>query len=176
MSQPFFGEVRMIPYNFCPRGWAYCDGQYLPISQNTALFAIIGTCYGGDGRTTMGLPNLQGRTPMHSGQAPGLSLHRLGNYGGTAGVQLRPNELPTHTHDTKAVLSLGDSGNPAGNYIGIDTTSDNFYSQKTEPDKFAPMSSNALATAGSSQPHENRQPFLTVPFCIALDGIFPPRQ
>lgn len=175
MSEPFIGEVRIFPYNFNPRNWAYCNGGLISISQNPALFSIIGTVYGGDGRISMGLPNLKGRTPMNAGQAPGLSFYREGWYGGFEAVTLTQAEMPTHTHDTSAYLGLGDSESPANATLGIDQTPDNFFTA-SDSSKYTPMSASSLSNAGGGQPHENRQPYLAVNFYIALEGLYPSRN
>jgi microcystin-dependent protein len=167
MSEPFIAEIRIFAGNFAPRGWAFCDGQLLPISQNTALFSLIGTTYGGDGRTTTALPNLQGRAPMHPGNGPGLTARRLGERGGTEAVTLSEAQMPQHTHALEGSRELGDNLNPGGNYLGRGTA------MYLPPQNLAAMAPESLAGAGGSQPHNNVQPFLTLTFIIALVGLFP---
>jgi microcystin-dependent protein len=172
MADPFVAEIRIFPFNFAPKGWAWCDGQLLPISQNTALFSLLGTTYGGDGKSTFALPDLQGRAPMHPGQGPGLSLHDLGETGGSQTVTLLESEIPAHSHTVSASLADGTSQTPAGEKlatgIGI--------GQYAAPGAVTQLSPNALAPAGGDQPHNNMQPHLTFYFNIALQGVFPPRS
>ena len=172
MSEPFIAEIRIFAGNFAPRGWAFCEGQLLPISQNTALFSLIGTTYGGDGRSTTALPNLQGRAPMHPGHGPGLSLYRLGQQGGTESVTLTEAELPGHSHTVRGVAFPGNSTDPAGGAIAQANDGSNLYG--SAPD--SGMDANAVDMAGGSAPHNNVQPFLTLNFIIALQGVFPPRS
>jgi microcystin-dependent protein len=171
MADPFVAEIRMFPFNFPPKGWAWCNGQILPISQNTALFSLLGTNYGGDGKSTFGLPNLQGSAPMHPGQGPGLSLHDLGEVGGSETVTLLQSEIPSHTHAMRASAVDGTDQTPQASYpaggIGI--------GQYNTSTTLTPLSANAMPPAGGSQPHNNMQPYLTVNFNIALQGVFPPR-
>lgn len=174
MADPFVAEIRIVPFNFTPKGWAACDGQLMPLSQNTALFSLLGTTYGGDGKSTFALPDLQGRTPLHPGQGPGLSLRDLGEAGGSATVTLLEAEIPAHTHAARAndeALGL-DSG--AGNSWGAVPRL-----QLTKPyaggTPNAVMNSAALAPVGGDAPHNNRQPYLGLNFIIALQGVFPPR-
>lgn len=171
MADPFVAEIRIFPFNFAPRGWAWCDGQLMPLSQNTALFSLLGTTYGGNGKSNFALPDLQGRAPMHPGQGPGLSLHDLGETGGSETVTLLESEIPSHSHAMRASQADGLEGTPAGQDaatgIGV-----NMYAA---PGAIVQMSGQALAPAGGDQPHNNLQPFLTFYFCIALQGVFPPR-
>jgi microcystin-dependent protein len=169
LMDPFVAEIRMMPFNFAPRGWAFCNGQLMPISQNTALFSLLGTTYGGDGKSTFALPNLQGSVPMHPGQGPGLSLHDLGEQGGTETVTLLESEIPAHSHAVVGTALPALSNGPAGNLPARAT----IYS--TTISNLVPMSPQALAPAGSSTPHNNMMPYLTVNFCIAMQGVFPPR-
>ena len=173
MSEPFIAEVRIFAGNFAPRGWAFCNGQLLPISQNTALFSLIGTTYGGDGRTTVGLPNLQGRAPMHPGRGPGLTQRRLGETGGAAQVTLTEQQMPQHTHQLRAVSEDGEENAPAGNYTAATEPNRRIY--RTNLDGLTPMANEALQGAGDGQPHDNRQPSLVLNFIIALVGIYPSR-
>lgn len=173
MSDQFLAEIRIFPFNFAPTGWATCDGQLLPISQNTALFSLLGTTYGGDGKSTFALPNLEGSAPMHPGQGPGLSLHDLGEVGGTQNVVLLESEIPAHSHNLGAqTVPLGSVATPAGNVL-TRPASGNLYNSANP--QVAAMSQNAIGVAGGNLPHNNMQPYLTLTFCIALQGIFPAR-
>ncbi len=168
---PFVAEIRIFPFNFAPKGWAFCDGQILPLSQNTALFSLLGTTYGGDGKSNFALPNMQGNAPMHPGQGPGLSLHDLGETGGSDTVSLLESEIPSHSHgltvsqsdstDQSLVNELYAGGVGIGMYAA--------------PGALVALSDNAIAPAGGDQPHNNMQPYLTLNFCIALQGVYPPR-
>ena len=178
MSDPFIGEIIMFGGNFAPRGWALCEGQLLPISQNTALFSILGTTYGGDGRTTFGLPDLRGRIPMGSGTGPGLSPRRLGEKAGTENVTLNQNQIPSHTHAAIAnsVSPTGNANVAADNLWADDAgTASATYSSET---KNATMNADAISVqnTGGSQSHTNIQPFQCVNFIIALVGVFPSRS
>ena len=174
MSDPFVAEIRMVGFNFAPKGWATCDGQILPLSQNTALFSLLGTTYGGDGKSTFALPNLGGATPIAPGQGPGLSLYNLGQSGGTPAVTLLQNEMPTHNHQMMAFSGdAGDSRTP-GPTTAIATTLPGFLYSSTTTGP-SPMSPQALSPAGGDSPHNNMMPYLPVLFIIALQGIFPPR-
>lgn len=172
---PFIGEIKMFAGNFAPRGWAFCNGQILSISQNTALFSLLGTMYGGDGRTTFGLPDLRGRSPMHHGAGPGLSPHSLGETSGVENVTLLASEMPAHTHQPQADASGGGQSSPANATWGAGGRGrPPAYAANQAPG--AALSSQALATTGGSQPHNNRSPYLGVSFIIALQGIFPSRN
>jgi microcystin-dependent protein len=174
----------MFGFNFAPTGWAVCNGQILPISQNTALFSLLGVSYGGDGKSTFALPNMQGNAPMHQGQGPGLSQHFLGEQGGTPTVQLLQSEMPLHNHVYQGSGSPEPAvANPAGQLAGKglwDSGSESgqvaFYTPAAGNPPLSPMASQAIGVAGSDQPHNNMQPFLAVNFCIALQGIYPPRD
>lgn len=170
MADPFIAEIRVFPYNFAPRGWLACDGQLLSIAQNTALFSLLGTTYGGDGRSTFGLPDLRGRLPMGTGQGPGLSLRELGQQVGTEAVTLTTAQMPSHNHGLRATSSAN-TGNPSGAALANVATSGSVY---RTPGKLAP-SGSSLASTGGGLSHENRQPALAFTFCIATQGIFPPR-
>jgi len=175
MADPFVAEIRILPFNFAPRGWAFCDGQLLPISQNTALFSLLGTTYGGDGRTNFALPNLQGSAPMHPGQGPGLSLHFLGETGGSETVTLLQTEIPLHTHTMRANGGDGIAPSPAGNVAsGPGADRDLFWYKDGPPN--ALMRADASGIAGGNLPHNNMMPYLTLNFCIALQGVYPPRS
>lgn len=172
MTEPFVGEIRMFGFNFAPRNYATCQGQILPIAQNTALFSLLGTTYGGNGKSNFALPDLQGRAPMHPGQGPGLSLHDLGETGGSETVSLLESEMPLHSHQLRAdVLDVGDTNVISGNASLALSASGTLY-QTTPNASAAPES---LAPAGGDQPHNNMMPYLTFYFCIALQGVFPPR-
>jgi microcystin-dependent protein len=172
MADPFVAEIRIFPFNFAPKGWAFCDGQLLPLSQNTALFSLLGTTYGGNGKSNFALPNLQGCSPMQPGQGPGLSLHDLGETGGSETVSLLESEMPAHSHTLRANNSLGDTPLPTGNTLA--RYQNNAY-QTTTNSNLVPMAAQALVPAGGDQPHNNMMPYLTFNFCIALQGVFPPR-
>ena len=171
MADPFVAEIRIFPFNFAPRGWAFCNGQILPISQNTALFSLLGTTYGGNGQSTFALPNMQGSAPMHPGQGPGLSLHDLGEIGGSETVTLLESEIPAHTHSMMASQADGNDTSPGGGLIASGIGVAAF----AAPGALVQMSPNALTPAGGAQPHNNLMPYLTLNFNIALQGVFPPR-
>lgn len=171
MADPFVAEIRIYPFNFAPRGWAFCDGQLLPLSQNTALFSLLGTTYGGNGKSNFALPDLQGRAPMHHGQGPGLSLRDLGESGGSETISLLEAEMPTHKHTSRIVADIGDINTPQ-DFLLARSSGGAVYGNTGSDVSLAP---NALGSAGGSLPHNNMQPYLTLNFCIALQGIFPPR-
>lgn len=173
MADPFVAEIRIFPFNFAPKGWAWCDGQLLPLSQNTALFSLLGTTYGGNGKSNFALPDLQGRSPMHPGQGPGLSLHDLGETGGSETVSLLESEIPFHAHTLQAAALPGNSKIPAGGVLARSANGNVYLPPAGLPQ--VSMSPNALAPAGGDAPHNNLQPYLTCYFCIALQGVFPPR-
>lgn len=177
MSEPFIAEIQMLPYTFPPRGWTWCCGQLLSISNNTALYALIGTLYGGDGRATMGVPNLKGRVPMHPGQGPSLSFRREGDFGGYSSVMLNHAEIPPHTHELSGVNKPGSTNSPDNKMLALDTAAGNnfFFMNKTATPN-VDMASTTLSNVGGTQGHENRQPYLAVNFCIALMGVFPSRN
>jgi microcystin-dependent protein len=176
MSEPFIAEIRMFTYNFAPRGWAFCDGQLLPIAQNTALFSLIGTTYGGDGRSTLGLPDMQDRAPMHPGRGPGLTARRLGEKTGIEIVNLTEAQIPNHAHTMAVTKNSATETNPAGLYPSGHKDDSKGYMYKDNPTLDAVFSSSAIATEGGSQAHLNMQPYLTVSFCIALVGLYPARS
>lgn len=175
MSSPFVAEIRIFGFNFAPKGWAFCDGQLLPISQNTALFSLLGTTYGGDGKSNFALPNFQGNVPVHAGQGSGLSLYDLGETTGSETVTLLQTEMPIHNHTAQTAPGGGQPTPVAPNAWGTGL--------KTSTGTYAPSDGNnaamnplAIGLTGSSFPHNNMQPYLTLNFCIAMQGIFPPRS
>ena len=168
MSEPFVGEIRMFAGNFAPRGWAFCDGQLLAVSQNDVLFSLLGTIYGGDGSTTFGLPDMRGRIPIHAGQGPGLSDRRLGSKGGSESVTLTVNQMPSHSHSMSATSSLADTPNPEGNMLARPTSIEIYHDSQNGNLATPPAS-------GSSQHHTNLMPFLCINFIIALLGIYTSR-
>lgn len=170
MASPFIGQIQPFGFNFPPRGWATCDGQLLPISQNTALFALLGTTYGGDGRTTFALPDLRGRVPIHMGNGPGLSSYTIGQKSGVETVTLTVPQLPSHNHTHACSSDDPNAGSPVNNVPAA--VANPIYSTTQN----ALMSPSVIGNAGGSQPHENRQPYLTINFCICLQGIFPSRN
>lgn len=172
MSDQFVAEIRIFPFNFPPTGWAFCDGQLMPISQNTALFALLGTTYGGDGKSTFALPNMQGNAPMQPGQGQGLSLRDLGEMSGVESITLLISEIPFHTHTLMVAGGDPAESNVCTNFALARSKNGNAYSNSIALTQAAPQ---ALAPAGGSLPHNNMQPYLTLNFCIALQGIFPQR-
>ena len=175
MSEPFIAEVRMWGLNFAPRNWAFCNGQLLPIAQNTALFSLVGTTYGGDGRSTLGLPNLQGRAPMHPGRGPGLIQRRLGEKGGIETHTLSEQQLPSHSHTVYAAdTAAGPENTPANNLpvISGGRGAANRYGSASPGN----MSGQTVGPAGGGQAHNNMQPYLTLTFTIALQGLYPSRS
>lgn len=171
---PFVAEIRIFPFNFAPKGWAWCDGQLLPLSQNTALFSLLGTTYGGNGKSNFALPDLQGRAPMHPGQGPGLSLHDLGETGGSETVSLLESEIPSHSHAMRASSDPGDQFAPSPSASFAASTGGTAY-QPTTNANLVMMAPETLAPTGGDAPHNNLQPYLTFYFNIALQGVFPPR-
>lgn len=173
MSEPFVGEIRMFAGNFAPRGWAFCDGQLLAVSQNDALFSLFGTIYGGDGRTTFGLPDLRGRIPIHAGHGPGLSERRLGSKAGAEKVTLTVNQLPSHTHAMQASRDPATTPNPQGEVLS-ETITDRVYRSDIPPD--TNMAASSITNVGGSRSHTNLMPFLCIHFIVALVGIYPSRH
>ena len=181
MADPFVAEIRIFPFNFAPSGWAMCNGQLLPLSQNTALFSLLGTTYGGDGKSNFALPNMQGSAPMHPGQGQGLSLRDLGEMSGVESITLLQSEMPVHTHFLQASGAEATTITAAGNMPALgayDNGQQNgaigAYSEQATPN--TQMGFQAISLTGGGLPHNNMQPYLTLNFCIALQGVFPPRS
>ena len=175
MSEPFVGEITMFAGNFAPRGWAFCDGQLLAVSQNDALFSILGTTYGGDGRTTFGLPDLRGRAAMHAGSGPGLSTYRLGAKGGVEHVTLTTSQMPSHNHGVESVSdTVGNQPSPGSHLPAAEAgaSADLWSNLATDGD----MKSSMIKNTGGSKQHENRQPYEAVNYIIALVGLYPSRS
>lgn len=174
MADPFVAEIRIVPFDFAPGGWAFCDGQLLPISQNVALYTLLGTTYGGDGASTFALPDLRGRAPMHPGQGPGLSPRVLGETGGSEDAPLLASEIPAHTHAMSASPDPGDAQLPTSNR-SLARSSQGFAYQSAVTG-LTSMAPETLAATGGNVPHNNLMPFLTLTFSIALRGVFPSRS
>ena len=173
MSEPFLAQIQIYGFNFAPKGWALCAGQIMPISQNTALFSLLGTTYGGNGLSTFGLPNLQGRVPIHAGQGPGLTQRDLGEQAGQEFVTILTSQLPAHNHPATCNDAVGTSYDPAANVWSTDAGQNNEYSSGNVAGQMSP---NAVQPTGNGFPHNNMQPYLVVNYCIALVGIFPARS
>lgn len=171
---PFVAEIRIFPFNFAPKGWAICDGQLLPLSQNTALFSLLGTTYGGDGKSNFALPDFQGRAPMHPGQGPGMSLHDLGETGGSETVSLLETEMPIHSHPLYFANAKANSTMLTGNSSLAQSPQVNASVYTSLTTSLA--QAGTLTPAGGDQPHNNMQPYLTFYFCIAMQGVYPPRS
>jgi microcystin-dependent protein len=169
MSEPFIGEIRIVGFNFAPQGWALCNGQLLAISQNTALFSLLGTFYGGDGQSSFALPNLQSRVPVHQGTGTGLSPYVLGQVGGAESITLTAAQMPKHAHALNAVTTAHTSGLPTGHLLSGNGAYGN-------PPPNTQLDKSAVGGQGGSQAHENRPPFLVLNFIIALQGIYPARS
>ncbi|MDF1606913.1 tail fiber protein [Hoeflea sp. YIM 152468] len=171
MSEPFLAEVKLMGFNFAPRGWAFCDGQILPINQNQSLYSLLGTTYGGDGRTNFALPDLRGRTPIHTGRSDGGEFHTEGQKSGEETHTLSSEEMPQHDHALRATSVNADSVVTLGAVLG--RVLNELY---TDPANLVPMRSGTVANVGGGQAHENMQPYIAVNFCIALQGLFPSRN
>lgn len=170
---PFIGEIKLVPYNFAPQGWAFCNGQLMAISQNTALFSLLGTTYGGDGQTTFGLPNLQGKVAVTQGQATSGSNYTLGETAGVPTVTLTTQQMPTHTHQIAVSNVAGTQISPVGHVLAVAPGAvGNVY----DPVGKGTIAGNPLNPAGGSQPHDNHQPYLVLNYIIALEGVFPARN
>ncbi|MCB1045357.1 MAG: phage tail protein [Acidobacteria bacterium] len=174
MSEPFLAEVRIVGFNFAPRGWAFCDGQILPINQNQSLYSLLGTTYGGDGRTTFALPDLRGRAPIHVGRSNGGAIHTLGSKSGEETHTLAANEMPQHGHFVVVTNNNATTDEPAGNMIA--QSAQVSYAGVSTGTTFAPMDAATVTHTGGSQAHDNMQPYLALNFCIALQGLFPSRN
>lgn len=179
MSAPFLGEIRIFSFNFAPKSWAQCNGQLLSIAQNTALFSLLGTTFGGNGTTTFQLPDLRGRAPVHWGQGPGLSSVTLGEVGGQESHILTSQEMPQHNHSFAATTAAATRKPVAGGVFAddVDAQPVNYFALSDAPNSsYVQLNPLSMASAGSSQPHNNMQPVLVVTICIALSGIFPSRN
>ena len=176
MADPFVAEIRIFPFNFAPKGWAFCNGQLMPLSQNTALFSLLGTTYGGDGRSNFALPNMQSRAAMHPGQGPGLSLHDLGETGGSQTVILLQSEMPIHAHGLLASNETGEDRKATNEAMARSTGGPLYGPLPMAPATLVAMAPEAVMASGGSLPHNNMMPYLTINFCIALQGVFPPRS
>lgn len=170
-GQPYVGEILLVGFNFAPKGWAFCNGQILPIAQNTALFSLLGTTYGGNGVQTFALPDLRSRTPIGSGQGPGLSPYALGQTGGEETVTLTAEQMPAHTHNVFGSSTIANKATPGGNLWATQSLLQ-IYSATSD----SGMADGSVTPAGSGQPHDNRSPYLTLNYIIALGGIFPSRN
>lgn len=175
MSEPFLGEIRMFGFQFAPEGWAMCNGQTLSISQNTALFSLLGTMYGGNGTTTFQLPNLQSRVPIHQGQGPGLSSYVMGQSSGAETVTLTSSEIPSHNHLLNCNTAGGNAASPQNSYPAVESTGTSL-DYNTAATSGATMNAGAIALTGGGEAHTNIQPYLCVNFCIAMEGVFPSRN
>lgn len=172
MSNPFVAEIRMVGFNFAPRGWAFCNGQLMPLAQNTALFSLLGTTYGGNGSSNFGLPDMQGRSPMQPGQGPGLSLRDLGETGGVANVTLLQNQMPIHNHAMKASPDPGELNTPSNNALGLSNNGAIYTTNAPN----TTMNVQSVAVSGSGLPHNNMMPYVALNFIIAMQGVYPPRS
>ena len=170
MSEPFLAEIRIVGFNFAPRGWAFCDGQILPINQNQSLYSLLGTNYGGDGRTSFGLPDLRSRTPIHKSDG-----HPLAQNGGAETVTLTSAEMPAHTHSTKANSSEGDNTSPADDNLSATAAGELLY-RDPESASMTALRGGTVTNTGGGQAHDNMQPYQALNFCIALQGLFPSRN
>ncbi|MDD5327069.1 MAG: tail fiber protein [Phycisphaerae bacterium] len=171
-ADPFLGEIMLVPYNYAPRDWAFCNGQLLSIAENPALFSLLGTTYGGDGHSTFGIPDLRGRVPIHAGTGLGLTNRRLGDRGGYEAVVLTVPQMPAHSHNAQGYSGDGNQEGPGGNVWAKKDRNDDYSSQ----DPNVAMSVKAIGSAGGGQPHENMQPYLVLNYVIALQGDYPPRN
>jgi microcystin-dependent protein len=179
MSQPFLGQLMLVPYNFAPQGWAFCEGQTLPISQNTALFSLLGTTYGGNGTSTFQLPNLQGCVPVGQGQGPSLSPYDLGETAGSSSVTVLTSQMPAHTHIIPAAAAAGHEATPGTGYAlgsGSRGTVPAYVTPAIQTEHPVTMSANLCGDVGGSQPHNNLMPYVVMNYIIALTGIYPARS
>ena len=175
MSEPFLAEVRIVAFNFAPRGWAFCDGQILPINQNQSLYSLLGTTYGGDGRTSFALPDLRGRTPIHEGRSNGTS-HLLGQKSGEESHTLSAAEMPQHRHPFEGTNGAATVGTPSGNVLATPSSSIGLIYSEPSARLDAQLASGSIPNTGGGQAHNNMQPSLVLNFCIALQGLFPSRN
>lgn len=175
MSEPFLAEIRIVGFNFAPRGWAFCDGQILPINQNQSLYSLLGTTYGGDGRTSFALPDMRGRTPIHVGSSNGTN-HLQGSKSGEETHTLSQAEMPQHTHELKGSTDSATQGGPSGNFISATTLAGGNLFSTTSDSLNVSMASAGISNVGGGQAHNNMQPYLALNFCIALRGLFPSRN
>jgi microcystin-dependent protein len=179
MADPFVAEIRIFAFNFAPKGWAFCNGQLLPLSQNTALFSLLGTVYGGDGKSNFALPDMQDSAPMHPGEfgnpGPGLSGHQLGEIGGSDFVTLLESEIPAHSHAMQGTAGIANQNSPNGNLLGRPFGGGSCYKAPAGA-AIVNLAFETVAPAGGSLPHNNLQPYQVLNFCIALQGVFPPRH
>jgi len=173
MSDPFIGEIKMFAGNYAPSGWAFCDGSLLSISANSALFSLLGTIYGGDGKTNFALPDLRGRAPMHFGAGPGLSSRTIGTKSGTETVTLTTSQIASHNHTLMGGQDVANTQNPTGNVLAQDSNA-NFYNPN--PGNTVQLNAASISSTGGNQLHENMQSFLVIPYIIALQGIYPSRS
>lgn len=174
MAEPFIGQIIQAGFNFAPRGYATCDGQLLSIAQNTALFSLLGTTFGGDGRVTFGLPDLRGRVPVHQGQGPGLTNRTMGEMSGTENVTLISSQMPMHNHLVNVTNVAGALPTPGGNFLA--PSSDSAMSNFRPTADGSALNPQSIGLAGGNQPHNNMQPYLVINYCIAMEGIFPSRN
>jgi microcystin-dependent protein len=175
MADQFLAEIRIFPFSFPPLGWAFCNGQLLPINQNAALFSLVGTFYGGDGRTTFALPNLQGMGPLDAGQGNGLTFRELGEIGGEPTVTLTLAQMPAHVHAINGSNAGGDQNSPAGGLWSIASAARGLKMYDPAPGTSPPMNAQAFSATGGNQAHDNMMPYLVLNYCIALQGIYPSR-
>lgn len=171
-TEAFIGQIQFFPYNFAPRSWAFCNGQLLPISQNSALFSLLGTTFGGDGRTSFGLPDMRGRVPVHPGRGPGLTVRQWGEKGGVERVTLTTNQMPSHSHNLMGTDNLGDQASPTGNALSRDGRDQTYRNEAPNTD----MHSASIGAAGAGQAHENMAPYLALNCNIATQGVYPSRN
>jgi microcystin-dependent protein len=176
VSNPFIAEIRIFPFGFAPRGWASCNGQLLPISQNTALFSLLGVTFGGDGRSTFRLPNLQGNAPLAPGQGTGLSLRDLGDTGGETAVTLMQSQTPSHAHSLQGDARPATLNSPGPQNALARSAPGKIYKTPSGAATPQPLAANVLSSSGGGMPHNNLQPYLTLNFCIALQGVYPARS
>ncbi|ATD00962.1 MULTISPECIES: phage tail protein [Pseudoalteromonas] len=176
MSDPFVGEIRMFAGNFAPRQWAFCNGQLMAISQNDALFSLLGTIYGGDGRSSFGIPDMRGRIPMHWGTGPGLTPRPIGQKMGVESVALTANQIPSHSHTMQASTDSVSSVNPTGTVLGTLDAADTMYTEVVDPSKTGAMAGSSVMYSGGSIEHTNMMPYQCLSYIICIAGIYPSRN